>query len=264
MVIQTTGSAELLMKTHGHLTLESYIHGTDKTNAVYPAYRSEAMAYVDFFKWKRLIINGLIGNTTTISHSDSMVWEMDHIIYTLSPGFRVEFKQWLIKGTLKHQCIHRIDQSELLIPGLGHGSTWWNSYQIGIGTKGSYYLYLRNQFKVRNTLLRTWDGQINIGSYIVPKNTLLTGQNHTYRYEIFSLIRYNIGAYNNWASFIGLRQHSWVNADHSTEHKTSLTINLFRKGLINFAGLFYTYYLYDSFTHDKENHLGVIGVKVVF
>jgi len=232
--------------------------------ALYPAYRSEAMAYVDFFKWHKLVINGLIGNTVMISHSDSLVWEMDRILYTISPGFRLEFKQWLIKGTLSHQCIHRINQREPVLEDRTRGSTWWNSFQIGIGTKGSYYLYLRNQFKPRNTILNTWDGQINIGKYVPAKNTLTTGQNHNYRYEIFSLIRYNVGAYNNWASFIGLRQNCWINADQTVEHKISLTFNLFRKGLYNFAGLFYTYYLYDSFIHDNENHLGVLGLKIVF
>gem|GEM_PF-756338 len=258
-------NAGLVMSTHGYITLESYIHGISETRGEYPAYRSETMAYVDVYRWNRLYLNALLGNTTMISHSDSLAWRLNRIRYTLSPGFRIEFDKWLIKGTLFHECIHLIDQREEIIPGFQRGSTWWNSLQIGIGTKGAYYLYLRDQYRrINNKFLNSWDAQINFGRIIPAQNTITTGQNHNYRYELFSLLRYHIGSYWNWASFVSLRQNLWVNADHSVEHKIGVTVNFFRRGTVNFAGIFYTYYLYDTFLHDNEDSLGALGVRVVF
>ena len=155
---------------------------------------------------------------------------MDRIRYTLTPGFRFESSSWLIKGALHHECIHMINRPEI------KGSIWWNSFQVGVGSKGSYYLYLPAQYITKNnTFINKWDAQLNVGYYIPAKNTLLSGQNHEYQYELFSLIRYHLGAFRKWVFFCSLRQHVWTVIDKSPEHQVNITVNAFRKGTINFA-----------------------------
>lgn len=251
--------ATLLMKTHGYITVAPYIHGFDRSEGLYPGYRSEFMTYVDFYENRGLVLNSLLGTTTMITDPDGHGLKMDRIRYTLTPGFRYEFDTWLVKGALHHECIHVIGRPEI------DGSTWWNSFQIGVGTKGSYYLYLRDEYRnKRDTFVNSWDVQINAG-YIAPaKRTLFSGQNHDYRAEIFSRIRYHIGSYGNWVYFSGLAQNTWFKKDGSAEHQITITLNAFRRGLANFAGFFYTYSLYDTFTLDNSDGLGSVGFRIVF
>jgi hypothetical protein len=185
--------------------------------------------------------------------------KLDRIRYTLTPGFRYEFTEWFIKGSLHHECIHTISRPEL------NGSTWWNSFQIGAGTKGSYFLYLREKYtNVRNSFLNAWDAQINIGSILPSKRTLFSGQNHDYTHEVFSQVRYHIGSFRRWAYFAGIRQNTWFKTDNSTEHQIAITLNMFRRGTANFSGIYYTYNVYDTFSLDRADSMGSVGFKIIF
>ncbi len=255
---------ELTMQTHGYLSFEKYIQAQTKKDELYHGYRSELMANINFLRWNRFYLDGLLGNMTIMSHPDSALWNIERIHYTLNPGFRIEFKNWLIKGALQHDCFHRVNQYDKPLPGLGRGSIWWNTYQIGIGSKGAYSLSPQNPFKISNSILDTWDGQFNYGYYVPAKNTIATGQGQTYRNEVFSQIRYHVRARRNWAACISLRQHLWVTAAESVEHTINLTINLFNRGNLGIIGIYYSYTLYDTFRLDNQDALGAIGIKIVY
>ena len=259
LFLSESAKSELVMHTHGHITVAPYIHGFDNSKYTYPGYRSEFMTYVDFFRHRSIAFSSLLGTTTITSEPENQNMKLDRIRYTLTPCFRYEFKTWLIKGALHHECIHNISRPEI------NGSTWWNSFQVGLGSKGSYYLYLYEQYKdVKNAFLNSMDAQINFG-YIMPaKRTLASGQNHEYHYEIFSLFRYHIGFFRKWACFSGLRQNTWMKNDKSFEHQINISINFFRRGADNFAGFFYTYNIYDTFSLDNANKIGSLGFKIIF
>ena len=126
-------------------------------------------------------------------------------------------------------------------------------------------MYLRDEYKMReNTLINRWDAQINIGAFIKPTGNAFSGINHHYKYELFSLLRYQIGVYKKWASFIGINHNVWLLRDSSTEYKISATVNLFRKGAFNFAGFYYTYVFIDSYKLDNENKMGSLGFRIIF
>lgn len=250
---------ELLMRTYGNLTIAPSVHGFSRARATYPGYRAEFMTYVDFFRVRGFIFNSLLGTTTIITHPDTSAMRLDRIRYTLAPGFRYEFKTWLVRGTLHHECIHAIGRPE------ASGSVWWNSLQLGIGTKEAYYLYLKDEYRNRNNVfLNTWDARIDAG-YVVPaRRTVFSGQNHDYRYEQYSLIRYHVGVFGNWAYFATLRQNMWVRSGGDTEHQINLTLNMFRKGTKNFAGIYYSYTFYDTFSLDNTDRLGFLGFRLLY
>ncbi|MCE5252145.1 hypothetical protein LLG96_18240 [bacterium] len=259
MLVSGRGSAELIMHTHGHITISPIVHGYKKSQYLYPGYRSEFMTSVDFFRYRSIVFTGLLGTTTIISDTDTRGMKLDRIRYTLTPGFRREFKTWLIRGALHHECIHTISRPEF------KGSVWWNSFQIGIGTKEAYYLYLPQQYRnINNSWINAWDAQVNLGLIVPAESTIATGQNHDYNAESFSLVRYHIGVYKNWASFISLRQHMWMKSNRAFEHQINITANLFRKGTHNFAGFFYNYTVYDTFLLDNTDGLGSAGFRILF
>lgn len=254
-----TSHAELLMHTHGNVTIAPYIHGFNRDAQHYPGYRSEFMTYVDFVRAGRFYFNSQLGTTTLIDDPDTKGMKLDRIRYTLSPGFRYEHKTWLVKGSLHHECIHTISRPE------ERGSVWWNSFQIGVGTKGAYYLYLRDVYRnKRDTFLNDWDFQINAGWFLPAKRTLFSGQNHEYKWEEFALLRYHLGTFRRWAYFASLRQGLWLKNNGDFDHQLTITLNLFRRGLVNFAGFFYTYTFYDSFELDNTEGLGALGFRIIF
>lgn len=249
--------AELLMRTHGNITLSSYIHGFEKQHQTYPSYRSDFTAFVDFYRVGRVVFNSSIGNTTLISKPRNEM-QLDRIRYTLTPGFRLEFHSWLINGSLLHECIHNIGRAE------EYGSTWWNSLRVGIGTKEAYFLYLLNEYKnLNNVFLNKFDAQINAGRIVEAKRTLLTGQNHNYRSEYFSLLRYHIGIYRNWVGFVTFRQHLWILRDETSEQRLSISLNIFSKGAKKFAGFYYDYNITDTFSLDSAEGIGTLGFRTV-
>ena len=259
LLLQSMAYAELLMHTHGYIAFAPYVTGVPKEKDTYPGYRAEFLSSVDIFNFGRTTVYGMIGNTTLMNLGQVSGFKLNKIRYNLAASARYEFDNWLIKGSFYRGSIHKISQSETGTP------IWWNSIQLGVGSKGAYYLYLPEEYrKVQNRFLNTLDAQINAGVFIKPRGNVYTGMNHHFKYEVFSLLRYHLGAYKKWAAFAGLSQNTWFLTDSGTEHKINLTLNLFRKGAVNFAGFFYTYTLYDNFYPDNDNHMGQLGARVIF
>ena len=247
------------MSTHGHITVAPFIHGTGRDNEQFPGYRSEFMTSVDIFKWKRVYFGSLLGNTTIITHEGDDL-NMDRIRYNLTPFFRLESKSLIVRGGLNHEGIHILSRHN------DAGSIFWNSLQIGFGSRGAYYIYLKDFYaQFTNEIVNHWDAQINFGYIIPAEATLLTGQNHDYNYEMFTVFRYQFAVVKNWAIFATLRQHSWLKTDgESFEHKIEFTLNFFRKGTVGFAGIFYNYTAYDTYSIDNKEGLGALGLRILF
>lgn len=263
---------EVLMNTNGQITFAPYLNGRQPHNDFAPGYRSDFYAYVDFFKWKGLISNWLIANTTVIERSDSSSFKLHRIRYTLTPGYRYEFDTWLISGLLLHECIHAIGQHE------DSGSIWWNSFRFGFGSKGAYQQFLveryRNLERPRNPLARVsdrWDYQINggvflhgFGQSINTPGSIWLAQNNDYRYEEFSLLRYHLGRWGRWGSYADLNQNLWYRADKSVEQRWSSNLNLLLMGRADIAALYCSYVFFDDNLIDNENGLASAGFKIVF
>ena len=96
------------------------------------------------------------------------------------------------------------------------------------------------------------------------KESVWLSQNHTYRYEEFSLIRYHLTRWGPWGTFLDLPQHLWINSDYEFKQKISPTLNLFLLGKVNIASGFYAYHIYDNSTYDNESGLGLFGFKIIF
>lgn len=252
-------SGQLLMHTHGYVAFAPYISGKVKKDGFWPGYRADFLTNVDIFKLGRATMYGTVGNTTLMSINEISGFTLNKLRFNLAANIRYEFENLLIKSTYYRGSIHKISAIEEGTP------IWWNSIQVGLGTPGAYYLYLRDEYKMReNTIINSWDAQINIGAFIKPTGTVFSGINHHYRYELFSLVRYHLGVYKKWASFIGMNHNIWILRDSSTEYKISATVNLFRKGAVNFAGLYYTYVFYDSYAPDNEDKMGALGFRIIF
>jgi hypothetical protein len=254
-----TRDFEVLMLTHGQITFAPYVNGRTPQKDFFPGYRSDFFTYVDFFSWKGFVSNWLIANTTLIARPDSTIFRLDRIRYTLTPGYRYEFDKWLISGLLLHECIHTVSREE------EKGSVWWNSFEIGFGSKGAYPQYLVEKYKNAHLDLRnSLDAQVNFGAFLHGRESVWLAQNSDYRYEEFGLLRYHLGRWGCWGVFVDLPQHLWVTAENRLENKISPTVNLFLLGKVNIASLFYTYHIYDTNTHDNESGLGLLGFKIVF
>ena len=259
-VCSETAEAKLVMQTRGTASFAPYVSGVKKTDALYPGYRAEFLAHVDFYRDGRFVLTGIVGNMTVISRSDSSVFNLDRILYTLSPGFRYEFNRWIIRGSVHHESLYSISRSESM-----SGAYWQNSIRIGAGTKGSYYLFLRDQYRdVHNAFINSWDAQVNAGVFLRGSGSIWSAKNQNYRYEFFSLLRYHIGTFRKWAFFTGLTEHLWVKTDNATEQKIAVTVNFFRKGAFDFFGIYYTHTLYDTYTENNEDGLGALGLRIVF
>lgn len=254
-----TDDFEVLMLTHGQISFAPYVNGPSPQQNFFPGYRSDFFTYVDFFSWKGLISNWLIANSTLIERPDSTIFRLDRIRYTLTPGYRYEFDKWLISGLLLHECIHTVSRDELA------GSVWWNSFQIGFGSKGAYPMFLVEKYQNAHLNLRnSFDAQINFGAFLHGHESVWLAQNHNYRYEEFGLLRYHVGRWGRWGVFVDLPEHLWLNSENEIKTKISPTLNLFLLGKVNVASLFYTYHIYDNSSHDNEDGLGLLGFKIVF
>lgn len=255
-----TDDFEVIMRTHGQITFAPYIHGGSPGDGSTPGYRSDFYAYVDFFSWKGLISNWLIANSTVIDRADTSLFRLNRIRYTLTPGYRYEFDTWQISGLLLHECIHAIGKFE------ENGSIWWNSFQFGFGSKGAYQEFLVERYRKDDFdgFLDKWDYQVNAGAYLYGGNSVWLAQNSDYRYQGFSLLRYHLGRWGRWGSYADLNQSAWLRGDGGTEQKWSATANLLLRGRVNLAAVYYTYFFYDTSTHDNEDGLGALGFKIVF
>lgn len=262
--IASHAHSEVLVQTHGYMSIAPYLHGTVASQGITPTYRSDYMAFVDILEWRGFRFNYLLGNSTILGTSSTERIRLDRIRYMLSPGFRYEFGNWQIRGRYQHECLHTIDRPEIEYPGFTRGSIWWNSYQIGIGSKGSSHIHLRKKYlEPGNRFINAWDGQVNVGKYVPPAGTANTGRSHNFHSELFSNLRYHIGMFNDWAAFVNLGQHLWRKTDDTYEQRWTLTVNLFRRGKDKFAGIYYTYVIRDTFSPDNENKTGAIGLKIL-
>jgi len=252
--------ANLLMETHGITTFAPYVNGVKKTDGLYPGYRGEFLAHVDFLREGNLFLTGLIGNMTIISRSDSSVFTLDRIRYTVAPGLRYERRTWIATGSFHHESIYAISKAEER-----SGAFWANSIRMGIGTKESYTLYMRERYDhPERGLLGAWDAQINAGVFLNGTGSIWTAKNHDYRYEFFGLVRFYSGKIGKWVQYIGYNQHFWISGNNSTQAKASFTVNMFRKGAGNYFGVVYTYVAYDTFLQNNEKRLGSLGLRIVF
>ncbi|MFC1541404.1 hypothetical protein ACFL50_03010 [Candidatus Latescibacterota bacterium] len=259
-IASTDSHAELVMQTHGAASFAPYIHGVNKNEAQYPGYRAEFLSNIDLYRHNRLVLTGIVENMTIISRSDSSVFNLDKIRYTIAPGFRYEFEKWLLKGSVHHESLYSISRAEEK-----KGAYWQNSIRLGLGTKGSSYLFLPEEYRsYTNTVINTWDAQINAGVFLHGSDSIWSARNHDYRYEFFSQTRYHFAAFNKWLYFITLQQHLWVEDDKSTDNKISILLNCFRKGRNGIFGVYYRYYIYDSYIENNENKLGALGVRIIF
>ena len=251
---------QLLIRTQGSVSVAPYIHGIDKSAVLYPGYRAVFNATIDFYQIGNLFLTGLVGNETVINRADTILVKLDRLHYSVSPGFRLEFHEWLVKGAFHHESINRIDQEESL-----GGASWQNIVRLGIGSKGSSYLFLPEEYQHRNNeWMNTFDAEIGGGIFLHGSESIWSAKNHNYRYEVFSLLRHHIGIFKNWAFFSTLRQRLWISADDSVEQQYKITFNIFRKGAVNFFGIFYTYTFHDTSTMDNEDRTGALGIKLVF
>ena len=266
--------AELLFDTHGMLSFAPYIIGKNKTSDViqlsetktqtfYPAYRAEFISHIDFFRRKNLILTGQVGNTTVISTTDSSLFSLNRIHYIFAPGIRYELRNFIIRSSFHHESIYSLSRSEILARRKGPYAQ--NSIRLGVGSRGSYYLYLRDEYRnVNDTFLNSFDAQVNVGVFLRGSESIWTAKNNPYRYEEFSLIRYHLGVFNRWVYFASFRQFLWKRLDSRIEQNINITLNTFKKGAENFFGIFLSYTLYDNSVEDNENKLGSLGIRVLF
>lgn len=56
----------------------------------------------------------------------------------------------------------------------------------------------------------------------------------------------------------------WYRETGDWEGTGVLKLNMFRKGKQNLGGLYYAYNFYDSFQADNEQHLGSLGLQIIF
>lgn len=268
--------AELVMDTHGMVSFSPYIHGMghtydtirltsdgSRTQKLSPSYRAEFLAIIDFVRWNRLVLTGTVGNTTMISSTDSSLFTLNRVHYLVSPGFRYEWGDIIFRTAFHHESIHSLSRSESF--GRRTGPYWQNSIRFGMGTRGAYWLYLRDEYlNVNNRFLNYWDAQVNAGVFIRGSDSIWQARNNPYRAEQYALIRYHLGVFRNWAYFASFRQFLWLRMDRTVEQNFNITLNAFRKGAVNFFGVFYTYTIYDDSTEDNENRLGALGLRIVF
>ena len=258
--IRAESAAELLLHTQGHASFAPYVHGVKETAGLHPGYRAEFASQVDFFRKGRFVVTGLVGNMTVISRSDSSIFNLDKIRYTLSPGFRYEFKTWYVRGVYHHESLYSISRAEEI-----GGAYWQNSIRLGAGTKGSSFLYLPEKyFSGTEPKGRAFDAQCSVGAYLHGSHSIWVARNHSYRYEMLALLRYHAGSVHNWIVSFSIDQHLWLKADNSSENKSAVTINLFRRGVGNLFGIYYVYTVYDAYVENNEDKLGALGLRVIY
>ena len=251
--------AEVVMNTHGWITLESYIHGQRNDRDLNRSHRSEFTGIVDLYSWRALTFTFLLGNTTDIGHFPDSTYYMDRITYSLTYGARLDLGRWVIRGDYHHDCIHLINRPELA------GSTWWNAYLLRVGSRGAFNRYLPEAYNRRaDGLWKRWDARVGFASYLKAGNSIRNGNNHIFRYEFSNLLRYRLGSTKKLIAYADLYQQYWIDRDESTEYKGSINFNLLLKGESHYAGFFYEYHFYDTYIKDNENGLGAIGFRILF
>jgi len=248
------------MTTQGYILFAPHIHGFQRTASSNPGYRVDLTALTDIVEWNQLYFSMLIRNKTLIlSSAEFGGFKLDQLNYTLSPDVRYEFTSWMIRFGYLHESIHTVSTQTF------GKSSWMNSLQFTIGSKGSNYLYIWEEYKNNsNHFLNHIDGFGFIGIFRQGGETIWTSKNHDYKIKLGGRLRFQVGSFNKCASFIGCDMTGWLRETGDWEGKGMVRVNLFRKGLKNFAGIYYAYNFYDTFRPDNEQYLGSLGLQVIF
>ena len=245
--------------THGWVTFENYVNGRRGNVDLNRSHRSEFIGIVDLVTIRKFTVIMTLGNTTDVAKIPGGMKYLDRITYTYSYGGRFDLGRWVLRGDYHHDCIHLINRPEL------NGSTWWNSYKFQFGSRGAFYLYLPQTYsRQKDGLGRHFNMRVSVSTYREAGNTLRSGQNHSYQYEISNLLRYRLGQYGRMMAFVDLNQRLWLNRDKTEEYKGELTLNLMFRGREQFVGLYYEYHFHDTFVKDREDGLGSLGLKILF
>ncbi|OIO56377.1 MAG: hypothetical protein AUJ47_13075 [Candidatus Marinimicrobia bacterium CG1_02_48_14] len=260
LVLVRPVSALLLMDTHGYMNILGHVSGFEKTNSMNPGYRFEFLALTDIYQFNALYCGLLLGNRTMImSPKAGGEFRLDQIKYTLSPVLRYEFKQWMVQTSYHHEAFRRISAPNLT------GPVWLNSLQLSAGTKGSYYLYLREEYqRASNRFISDVDANLTVSYFLHGKESIWVAKNHNYAYQMNSRVRYHIATFYEWAYWTSAEFSVWQLQDQTYEDRLALRFNIFRKGLGKFVGFYYSYTVKDSYTLDNESHLGALGVQIFF
>jgi hypothetical protein len=253
-------SGDFLFDTNGLVSFAPYFHGVNKTAGLHPSYRAEFHVNFDVFRFDKIIVSLKGGNTTLISSSDSSLINLDKIHYLLSPDVKMDFGSWMLNLSFNHESIYSISRSEQL-----NGANWQNSLRLGIGSKGSYNLYLYDVYRQhKDEFINKWDAQLNVGAFLYGNETIWRARNHDYRWEFFSLIRYHIGTKGKWVLFTGAKSHWWLDVNQNIEYRLFIDLNALYLTKVKGFGLFYRFVPHDSYSSDNVNGLGSIGFKVLF
>lgn len=250
---------EVLMNTSGTVDFAANLFGSPRHAQLPPGYRSNFHLWVDFFRWKGFTSNWLIGNTTVASRNDSTAFQLSHIRYVLTPGYRYEFDTWQISGLLLHECLHTLSRPE------ANGAVWWNSFQIGAGTKGAYHDHLVEDYRAARAFpsLRL-DGRVDFGQFLYGPQSVWIGQNHDFRQEAFGLARLRLGSLGSFGFFQDVQPHFWRSSTGRIDQKWSLSSHMYLLGRHNIAGGFVRWVVFDDTPHDNENGLAQLGFEIVF
>ncbi|MBK8804125.1 MAG: hypothetical protein IPN71_19120 [Fibrobacteres bacterium] len=250
---------EVLAATSGTVDFAGDLFGDRRFTDLPPGYRSDFKVWVDFFRWKGFISNWLIGNTTVASRFDSTAFQLSHIRYVLTPGYRYEFESWQISGLLLHECVHTVSRPE------ANGSVWWNSFQIGAGTKGAYHDHFVDSYRKAGAFpsLRL-DGRLDFGQFLYGGRSVWIGQNHDFRQEVFGLARLRLGSVGPFGFFQDVEPHLWRASSGRIDQKWSLSTHMYLLGKNNIVGGYARWIPLDQNPHDNENGLGKIGFEIVF
>ena len=251
---------QLMMSTQGYMLFAPHIHGTTKTISTNAGYRMELLGLTDIVRWKNLSVGVLTSNKTLIARSpEAGFFKLDQIKYTLSPDLRLEMPHWLLRASYIHESLHTVSRASL------GSSIWMNSYQLSVGSKGSNYLYLWEEYEHnQNRFLNHFDALFLIAFYRQGSESIWIARNHDYTHKLGSRFRFQIGSFNKWAFFIGSDLSGWHRETGDWEGTGVIRVNLFRKGVKNLGGFYYAYNYYDTFQPDNEAYLGSLGFQVIF
>jgi len=252
-------NAQWLMETHGWITLEDYVHGPELDPDFRRSQRSEFTGIIDLYRWRMVTATMLIGTTTDMSQWDTGGYFLDHVTYSYTYGARIDLQRWVIRADYHHDCIHLLNRPEL------DGSIWWNAFQVKAGSRGSFYLYVSDDYGlVDNGFIGDVDSRIGFSAYRKAGRSLQTGQNHNYQYEFSNLTRFNLAKLDRFIAFADQTNRLWITWDGEQEYKGELTLNLMYKGEKQYLGIYYEYHLPDSYEKDREDRLGSVGMRILF
>jgi len=251
---------ELMMSTQGYMLFAPHIHGLAESISTNSGYRLELRALTDIIKWNQTYLSFITANKTLIKRSvETGPFTLDEIKYSLSPDLRIEYDTWLLRVSYLHESLHTVSHATI------GGTQWMNSLQVAMGTKGSNYLFIWEEYKNNHDrFLNHLDALAFAGVFRKSNGSIWVGRNHDYKYKVGGRLRFQIGSFNKWAYFMGTDLTGWYRETGDWEGTGVLKLNMFRKGKQNLGGLYYAYNFYDSFQADNEQHLGSLGLQIIF